>query len=122
MDREGVGNGFSDGIERREFVRFPVGLHLKFRDPDTNEEKEVQMKDISAKGIGICTDKDLPRNAILEMWIEIPCDGQVRYNQGKVMWSEQVEPNKYRIGICLDKVDLIGVSLILRATYGPSWL
>lgn len=122
MGRKDINNEPSEGTEKREFVRFPVDLHFKFRGPNTNEEKEAQIQDISAKGIGIWTDKELPGNTILEMWIEFPNDGQVRYNKGKVVWSKEVEPNSYRVGISLEKVDLIGVSLILRAIYGPNWL
>ncbi|MCX5703363.1 MAG: PilZ domain-containing protein [Candidatus Omnitrophica bacterium] len=122
MDREDIDYESSQGIEYREFTRFPVDLRLKFRDPNTNEEKEAQIKDISAKGIGILSDEELPNNTIFEMWIEIPHDGQVRYNEGQVVWSKQLEPNKYRAGVGLGKVDLIGVSLILRATYGANWL
>lgn len=122
MDREDSHNEYSQGIERREFIRFPVDLHLKFKDQNTNKEKEVKVQDISAKGIGIWTDEELPDNALLEMWVEIPYDGQVRYNQGKVIWVQKIEPNKYKAGICLEKIDLIGVSLILRATYGANWL
>jgi hypothetical protein len=95
---------------------------LKFKDPNTNEEKEAQIRDISAKGIGVWTDQGLANNTNLEMWIEIPNGGQVRYNGGRVVWSKQVKPNEYRAGIRLEKVDLIGVSLILRATYGQNWL
>ena len=122
MDREDIDNESSQGVDHREFVRFPMDLRLKFRDPNTHEEKEAQIKDVSAKGIGILSDVELPNNTILEMWVEIPHDGQVRYNEGKVVWSRQIEPNKYRAGIALAKIDLIGVSLILRATYGANWL
>jgi c-di-GMP-binding flagellar brake protein YcgR len=123
MDREEQDNNeYSEKIERREFIRFPVNLHLKFKDPNTNEEKEAQIRDISAKGIGVWTDQGLANNTNLEMWIEIPNGGQVRYNGGRVVWSKQVKPNEYRAGIRLEKVDLIGVSLILRATYGQNWL
>lgn len=115
-------NESSELKERREFMRFPVNLRLKFKDPNTNKEKEVQAHDISAKGIAILTDNALANNTVLEMWIEIPNEGQVRYNRGRVVWSKEVEPHNYRIGISLEKVDLIGVSLILRGSYGPNWL
>lgn len=122
MDTEEQGNGSGETNERREFVRLPISMPLRFLDPKTNEGKETQTHDICAKGVCIWADQELPANVTLEMWLEIPGDGQVRYNKGKVIWSKEVEANRYKVGIGLEKVDLIGVSLILRAVDGPKWL
>jgi len=122
MDREDKNNEFLEKDDKREFVRFSVDLQLKFLDPKTNKEKEAQVHDINAKGIGILANEELAKDTTLEMWIEVSGNKQPLYTKGKVIWSKQIEPNKYRIGISLDKVDLIGVSRILRAIYGPDWL
>jgi len=122
MDIVDQDNESEDTKERREFTRFPVNLRLKFLDPNIIVEKEVQVSDISAKGVGVWVDRALAKDVALEIRIEIPDNGQVRYSKGTVVWSKQVEPNKYRAGISLEKVDLIGVSVILRATYGENWL
>ena len=122
MDEKDNNAELEVGAERREFVRFPVNINLKFRNCNTGQEKEAQMYDIGAKGIGIWTDKEIPKDTILEIWIEIPNDGQVKYNQGSVAWSKEAGPSRYRSGIRFERIDFKGVSLILRATYGENWL
>lgn len=122
MEREDKNNEFLEKDDKREFVRFSVDLQLKFLDPNTNKEKEAQVHDINAKGIGILANEELAKDTILEMWIEVSSNEQPLYTKGKVIWSKQIEPNKYRVGISLDKVDLIGIARVLRAIYGPDWL
>lgn len=122
MDKEDKDGNFLEKEDRREFVRFSADLHLKFLDPNTNKEKEGKVYDISAKGLGILTNEQLADNTTLEMWIESSDDGQALYRTGKVVWSKHVEPDKYRVGIRLDKADLIGIARVLRGIYGPDWL
>jgi len=120
-NEKGIEENF-DQEDRREFVRFSVDFHLLFLDSKTGAEKEAQIRDVSAKGLGIITDEELNNDTILEMQIEVSDNEKPLYRRGKVVWSKQIEPNKYRIGISLENVDLIGISRILRAVYGPNWL
>ncbi|MFA4984872.1 MAG: PilZ domain-containing protein [Candidatus Omnitrophota bacterium] len=108
--------------DRREFSRFSVELRLKFFDAANNKAGEAQANDISAKGIGIFTNEDIPAESKLEMWLEVPYKEEPLYIKGKVVWSKAVDNNKYRVGISLDRTDLVGVSHILRSIYGKDWL
>jgi hypothetical protein len=48
------------------------------------------------------------------MWLNIPDRGEPLYTRGRVVWSKMWEPNKYRLGINLEKADLMGMARILR--------
>lgn len=107
-------------VDRRIFERIPVKLSLRFLDLHSNKESLGQTQDISAKGIGLLTEEKLSPATPLEMWLQIPDKGDPLYTRGNVVWSDKVEPNKYRVGIALEKADLMGISRVLRANTDPN--
>jgi hypothetical protein len=101
-------------IDRRIFERFAVKFPLRFLDLDSNSQALVETEDVSAKGMGLLTHEELRPHTPLEMWLEIPDKGEPLYSRGEVAWSEEIEPNKYRVGVNLEKADLMGISRVLR--------
>jgi len=79
-----------------------------------NKEGEAQVQDISAKGIGLITKEELSPHTPLELWLEIPDKGEPLYSRGEVAWTKKLEPDKYRVGVNLEKADLMGLSRVLR--------
>jgi hypothetical protein len=100
--------------DRRIFARFPVNYSLRFIDLHTNKEGEARADNFSAKGLGVVTNKELKSQTPLEMWLKVPDRGEPLYARGEVVWSERLEPNKYRVGVELEKADLMGMSRIFR--------
>lgn len=100
--------------DRRIFARFPVNYPLRFIDLNTNSEGEARAENLSAKGLGVVTNKELNAQTPLEMWLKVPDSGEPLYARGEVVWSERLEPNKYRVGVELEKADLMGMSRIFR--------
>jgi hypothetical protein len=100
--------------DRRIFARFPVNYPLRFIDLNTNREGEARAENFSAKGLGVVTNKELNTRTPLEMWLKVPDRGEPLYARGEVVWSKRLEPNKYRVGVELEKVDLMGMSRIFR--------
>jgi len=100
--------------DRRIFARFPAKLQLRYLDLDTNIENEAETQDISAKGIGLVTNQRLHPRAPLEMWLKIPDRGEPLYARGEVVWSDTLGQDKYRVGVELEKADLMGMSRVLR--------
>ena len=100
--------------DRRIFARFPVNYPLKFIDLRANKEGEAKTQDISAKGIGLVTNEEFNPHTPLELWLDIPDRGEPLYTRGEVVWSKMLEPNKYRVGVELEKADLMGMSRIFR--------
>lgn len=101
--------------ERRQYSRFPLRLSIRLRQSNPGpDEIEALTNDISSNGIGLVTDKQLPKNSSLDIWIEIPSDGTHLHTYGKVVWSKAYAL-KCRAGICLDTPELNPVSLALKA-------
>jgi hypothetical protein len=106
--------GFED---KRIFERFCTKFPLKYLDLSSNKEGQGQTQDISAKGIGIVTNELLRPNAPLELWLQIPNQGEPFYARGEVVWSSIVSPNEYRVGVNLDKANLLGLSRIIEFSH-----
>lgn len=100
--------------DRRIFARFPLSLNLRFLGVKDNQEGQGRTFDVSAKGIGFVTDRQLEPNAPLEMWLKIPDKGEPLYTRGEVVWSKPTGLNEYKAGVNLEKADLIGFSRLLR--------
>ena len=104
----------SESSDRRIFERMPVNLSLRFLDLRSYKEHLVQTHDVSAEGIGIVTSEAIPRYTPLEIWLQIPDKGEPLYTRGEVVWSKMIEPDRYRMGVSLEKADLMGVSRVFR--------
>lgn len=103
--------------DRRIFARFDVGVPGRLLSQD-DKEKMTKVCDISAKGVGVVSDEKVDYNTLVELWIELPDKRDSFYIRGKVSWVKEVTPEKYRIGINLDKADFMGLAYILRNTGG----
>lgn len=101
--------------DRRIFERFPVNFPLRFLDLKQNKEGRATARDVSAKGVGFVTNEALGPQTSLEIWIEIPDKGEPLYTRGEVAWSLPQGANEYRVGVDLEKADLMGLSRVLRA-------
>jgi len=106
----------SEAEDKRIFARFPVKMAMRFLDLLSNREGQAQSTDISAKGIGFVVSAELKPLTPLELWLKIPDKGDPLYTRGEVVWSEMISPSQYRIGINLERADLMGISRVLRAT------
>jgi hypothetical protein len=100
--------------DKRIFERFPSRFSLRFRDELTNRWGLVEAEDLSAKGIGMFSNKELSPKTPLELWLPIPDKGETYYTRGRVAWSRFVKSNKYRVGINLERTDLLGMSQFIK--------
>jgi hypothetical protein len=100
--------------DRRIFDRFTAKFPLRLINLRENKESEALSDDVSAKGIGFTATQQVQLRTPLEMWLKIPDKGEPLYTRGEVVWSMMVEPNKYRIGVNLERADLMGLSRVLR--------
>jgi c-di-GMP-binding flagellar brake protein YcgR len=111
----GIDKGGEVMQDRRIFARVPVSLPLRFIDLRMNQEGQAQTVDVSAKGIGVVSNRELSPRTPLEMWLNIPDHHEPLYMRAEVVWSNRLEPNKYRLGIELEKAELMGLSRLFRA-------
>lgn len=101
--------------ERRAFTRFSVKIFLRYLNLNLSDETRGKTQDVSAKGICLVTNEALAVETPLDIWLEMPDNGEQIYVRGKVAWSNMIEPNKYRVGISLENVELNPIILALKA-------
>jgi hypothetical protein len=104
--------------DRRVFERFNVRLPVKFIDLRRKKEGTAYTRDICAKGLGLIASEEINPYTPIEVWLEVPDKGQPLYTRGEVVWSSPAAAGTWRMGINLDRADLMGVSRVLRATKG----
>ena len=101
--------------DRRMFERFQVDFPVKFLDLNNSKEGMGRMINISAGGGGmIITEEQLEPTTPLEMWFPMLENKDPFHTNGKVVWSDMLEPDVYRVGVKFDKVDFAGVGRVLR--------
>lgn len=101
--------------ERRAFPRFPVRILLRYLNLNEDGDAHAQTQNVSAKGICLVTNESLTAQTPLDIWLQMPDNGEQIYIRGKVIWSNMVEPNKYRVGINLENTELNPIILALKA-------
>lgn len=98
--------------DRRMFDRFEVDFSTELRYSGTYDSNFAQCCDISAGGIGLYTEEKLNPETKLELWLGIP-DGHTPFKGvGRVVWSKQVQENKWRSGMEFETVDFMGLRRI----------
>lgn len=101
---------------QRVFVRIGVRFLLRFLDPSSSREGSAETVDISANGVGfVGNNENLTINTPLEMWLRIPDQHAPFYARGEVVWSRgSGESTQQRIGVRLERAELMGLSRALR--------
>lgn len=100
--------------DRRIFERIEIRLPLSFYNPFTSEKGSLLTVDISADGFGVISEKMLPQSTLLDFWLHIPDEHEPFFTRGKVAWASGKEEEKgIRIGVRLEKPELLGLARIL---------
>ena len=100
--------------DRRVFERICISLPLTLIDLDTNRELEARTCDVSAKGLGIVSNKSLASQDRLELWLHMPDEKDPLYTRGTVVWARPEEGGEQRIGVSLERAELMGMSRVFR--------
>jgi len=103
--------------DRRRYDRFEVSLPLHDLDFRSMRELDGKSRDISAKGIGMVSDKDLPVGTNLDIWLHMPDNDEEIHTKGTVAWSVNTGPGQFRLGINLEKEDLKPIPIVLRTIH-----
>ncbi len=102
-------------VERRLFERTPKKIPMKFLNPNSKKYGFVETHDISLRGISFEVENEFPPRTPIEIWLSTANGIKSYYTRGEVVWTKMIEPNKYRIGINLEKLDLKGMSSFLKS-------
>lgn len=104
----------NNAADRRIFARIPKSLPVRFLAAGEDKECKGQTVDISANGISLVSEKNLSPQTAVEMWVELSTRQIPFYTRGEVVWSRFLEgEGKQRLGVRLDKAELIGLAPIL---------
>jgi N-acetyl-anhydromuramyl-L-alanine amidase AmpD len=101
-------------LEKRTYPRFPVNVPLSYTDANSNNTRYAQTHDISAQGLCIVTNEELPVGGCLGICFQMMDNGEQIYRRGKVIWSGSADYNKYKIGVQLEQPNLKPISMVLR--------
>ncbi len=110
----GTAKGGESMEDRRIFQRFNFRFPARLLDLNNGSEIPAETSDVSAKGLGLVLKQRIPVNTPLEAWLQIPDSGEPLYTRGMAVWSKQDSQDQYRIGMDLERADLMGLSRILR--------
>ena len=100
--------------EKRVFPRFEVSIPVSYVETHSKNTSEARTHDISAGGVGIITEEELPAGTSLGIYLRMVDDGGEIYRRGKVIWSSPLDVNKYRVGIQLEEPNLKPIPIVLR--------
>ncbi len=109
--------------ERRKFIRFDLDTNIKFRffeDMNIGENIKGKAKNLSAEGVCIITEKEIPRDKDIELDISLPGRKRVVRVHGKAIWVHRVKsadkrlPDRYETGIKLYMIDKDNENILLK--------
>lgn len=99
--------------DRRLFERFIVDFSAEIKAGD-QKKIDAYCCDISASGTGLFTEEKLIPNTKLEICMVIPNKHASFCSSGRVVWSRQVQENRWRSGFEFDRINLMGLSRVLE--------
>lgn len=101
-------------VERRSFLRYPANVPIEFAVFNSQEPIAGETTDISSKGLGFFSKTNLPLRTILDIQFNMPDNHEEVQITGQIAWSEEVSPEKFRLGVSLKDTDLNPISIIFR--------
>lgn len=100
--------------DRRLFERIAAQFSVRLLNPADGSEADGLTFDISANGLGLSADRTFQQGTPVEMWLAIPDQHAPLYCRGEVVWSESAGgAARQRMGVSLDKAELMGLARIL---------
>jgi hypothetical protein len=101
--------------DKRVFARVPAHLPLRFLEQGASTDDSGMTSDVSAKGVGFVAGRDISAGTELELWLKASEQAEPMYTRGQVAWSRKLGDREYRIGVNLERADLMGFSRLLRS-------
>jgi hypothetical protein len=100
--------------DRRMFHRFPVDMSMKYEYLELEITGKAALRDISANGMGLFSNKRLTMHAPVVLRIALSPASESFQFTGEVVWLQRVDYNTYRAGVKFDNPSLIGVWKVLN--------
>ena len=95
--------------ERRIFVRVNTDFPVKITHPIAQLVTDAQCCDASAAGVGLITENRLLPATSLKLQLRIPNGHAPFESLARVVWSKQVQENKWRSGLEFAQINLMAM-------------
>ncbi|MFA5361928.1 MAG: PilZ domain-containing protein [Candidatus Omnitrophota bacterium] len=105
---------YTHTTDRRARTRFPLALSVRCFDQQSRTEILSRTYDISAQGIGLLINEEVPLGAPVTVTITMPDTGEEIHVNGKFIWQKPVDAYCYRTGVELTGSCLKPVPIALR--------
>jgi hypothetical protein len=105
--------------EKRSFRRFPVAVPLSYRNTSSNNIAHCKTQNLCSIGLCIQTFVEMPLNSQVDVCFEVAINNEMTYRRGTVIWTRQIEPNRFRCGIKFDP-QINPIPLVLSTLMGRS--
>jgi hypothetical protein len=99
--------------DKRHVPRFQVSISVR-QIQYNNTMINAHTFDISADGMGLVMDSELPLGQSLDLDLWMPDTGETISVHGKAIWMTVAGPGRYRAGIEIDEEHLKPIPLVLR--------
>jgi hypothetical protein len=98
--------------DRRTFARFKAEIVLRCLEND-NESGGITI-DISAQGLGVLASEGFRPDVQVEVRLRFPSTKEEFVTTGTIVWCRQVDKQKFRVGVYLEKPELMMISQLLN--------
>ncbi len=96
--------------ERRIFDRFTARFPAKIKDARDDYGEKVFLRDASAEGAKLTTTERVYLHDSVILQIRLPDKDHPMTLRGQVIWTKNVQPNIWDIGVKFHKLDLVHMS------------
>jgi len=109
--------------ERRQFIRFDLDADVRYNlagEPHSRDKMRGKAKNLSAEGVCIAVDKELPRDNDVQVDILLPGKRRPVRVDGKVVWvkkipsSKRAKKDRFEAGIKIYTVDKDDENTLLK--------
>jgi hypothetical protein len=99
--------------DRRIFARVNAQVVLRCKEGEENPNPGVTV-DISAQGLGFVSYEEIKPEAQVRIQLKLPYSEEEFVTVGTIIWCIKVDDQKFRIGVALEKPELMLVSQLLN--------
>ncbi|MDP8266984.1 MAG: PilZ domain-containing protein [Candidatus Aceula meridiana] len=99
--------------DQRIFERLSAELPSRIRKENSDQERSVLVKNLSAEGANILSTEEVFLNDQLSLLFEYPNSVQPLEVKGEVVWVGKEDPLFWKVGIQFNKINLMQTSRIL---------
>ncbi len=100
--------------DRRVFARVNAQVLLRCFDEEMKNPNPGLTLDISAQGLGFISYEGLKPDQQIKILLKLPYSEEEFVTAGTIVWCRKVDNDQFRVGVSLDKPELMMISQLLN--------